>query len=318
LTDSSAVSPHVSREIEAAIRHKRSLLVVSAKPAVLTDELQYFLSSSHWLDISGATEVLADGRVLGAVEALISESSGTVPRGLDALRLSVTAMRVDRLIVPFLAALLMSPLALLAKSFMDSRGFDLATIMGWLVCSGVFVALALLIIEGAFITLTRRTMLKRESTAWLGIAIVLFLLLVSIIRSSQSDSTIPSASWAIPLASRIHTGHVELLPSDGWDNESVLIGAAIVGWIGYVVLRWLYQARSPFSIPYAFAFIGCSIVTIERLIAPLADEKDAGARELYAGAIPVALVAIALAFAIARIPRVLGRASTSMSDDGSS
>src|SRR5688500_19738506 len=50
LTDAATHSPHVHREIELAFNARRPILPVRIGGAAPTDDLQYFLSRSQWLD----------------------------------------------------------------------------------------------------------------------------------------------------------------------------------------------------------------------------------------------------------------------------
>jgi len=103
LTASAAASPHVLREVERAASKRHPLISLRVDRAPLPPGLQYFLNSSHWLEVGG--EILEDSAASALIEAvqksLIAPSSfATAPSitqsAPDAVRATIGRRRMSQ------------------------------------------------------------------------------------------------------------------------------------------------------------------------------------------------------------------------------
>jgi len=122
LSEHSAASPHVGKEIERASSKRRPIIALRLDLAPLTHALEYFLSESQWVDATAVGLQAALGQTAAAVQALLGPGAG--PPGGPGLRTTAnstaraaapaapTAGRRPWLIAAGLAALLVVGAAL--------------------------------------------------------------------------------------------------------------------------------------------------------------------------------------------------------------
>jgi TIR domain-containing protein len=119
LSKNSIDSPHVVREVERACSKRRPVLSIRMDAADLPAELEYFVSSNHWLDASG-------GPVKRILPALIEsvrgqDASGTPREKLAAASVNKPSLRWRK---PALVAAL-AVLAIVAQPLWGSEPYVL-------------------------------------------------------------------------------------------------------------------------------------------------------------------------------------------------
>ena len=80
LTDSAVTSPHVLREVERTSAKRHAIVSLRLTTSPLPPALEYFLSASHWLDVSLSGIDTAMPKLIEAVKRLIAPASGAAPK----------------------------------------------------------------------------------------------------------------------------------------------------------------------------------------------------------------------------------------------
>ena len=76
LTPAANASPHVHREVELAFNARRPILPVRVAGTAPTEDLQYFLSRSQWLDAGADVEDAEIARIDARIRALLASPAG--------------------------------------------------------------------------------------------------------------------------------------------------------------------------------------------------------------------------------------------------
>ena len=76
-------SPHIRREVERAVHHNIPIAPIRLDDVMPKDDLEYFLSASHWMDALTPPFEQHLGRLADDVRALISAASGGANGGAN-------------------------------------------------------------------------------------------------------------------------------------------------------------------------------------------------------------------------------------------